>query len=340
MKGQSLDKLVSEFDFWVGQFLKEGGFSKGRYPWLFKDVFNFDDEFFAGKRVLDIGCGPCGSLEWIPQPGLLVGLDPLALGYSQFGTLKDRMKYVDAPAESMPFADGAFDIISSLNSLDHVDNVHSVLPEITRVLAPGGHFILFTELHEHPTINEPTTFGWEIREAFPSLRLVFLKEREKDKWNTPFDHCATDQRYGWLFAVYQKVEQRKESRPKILGSAQPSGEVRNSDFLRASPSYVKSFMLKLIQAQMGSVQDGKHTELSKSELQAQWSATLHEVLTREFPGRYRDADRKECFGAFSIHYGFVVGQVIAEFWRGINGLATRDPKALSEYTEGFLMKVV
>jgi len=60
--GQSLEKMASEFDFWVGEFLKEGSFSAGRYPWLFKDIFNFDDSFFAGKRILDIGCGPCGSL--------------------------------------------------------------------------------------------------------------------------------------------------------------------------------------------------------------------------------------------------------------------------------------
>jgi SAM-dependent methyltransferase len=250
------------------------------------------------------------------------------------------MEYVDAPAESMPFADGAFDVISSLNSLDHVDNIHSVLPEIERVLAPGGHFILFTELHEHPTINEPTTFGWEIREAFPNLRLVFLKEREKDKWNMPFDHCAISKRYGWLFAVYQKVQEPREERAQVVTHPRPAGEFSSRDLLRASPAYVKNFMLRLIQAQMGSVQDGKRTEISKQEIQSQWSATLHEVLTREFPGRYSDSARKESFGTFTIHYGFIVGQVSAEFWKGINSLKTTDPKALSDFTESFLMKVI
>jgi len=342
--GQSLEKMASEFDFWVGEFLKEGSFSTGRYPWLFKDIFNFDDSFFAGKRILDIGCGPCGSLEWIQNPGLLVGLDPLSLSYRQFGTHRHRMEYVDAPAERMPFADGSFDIISSLNSLDHVDNVETVLPELERVLAPGGHFVLFTELHEHPTVNEPTTFSWEIRESFPSLRLVFLKEREKDLWSTPFDHSNPAKRYGWLFAVYQKTSMPAvvPGMARVLSSAEiiSNLELSNDDFLRACPGYVRDFTLSLIQQQMASMRNRSGAVFSNDEIQRYWSTALDEALRRAFPMSGTSLNRIETFRAFSTQYGFVVGRVVNEFWTGINAVPSADANALAEFTERFLAKIL
>jgi ubiquinone/menaquinone biosynthesis C-methylase UbiE len=40
-------------------------------------------------------------------------------------------------AGQIPFPDAYFDVVCSLNSLDHVDDFDKVAAEIIRVLAPG-----------------------------------------------------------------------------------------------------------------------------------------------------------------------------------------------------------
>jgi len=49
-------------------------------------------------------------------------------------------------AERMDFANESFDTVSISASLHHLPNIQQVLAEISRVLKPGGNFIL-AEMH-------------------------------------------------------------------------------------------------------------------------------------------------------------------------------------------------
>jgi 2-polyprenyl-3-methyl-5-hydroxy-6-metoxy-1,4-benzoquinol methylase len=55
------------------------------YAYFFTEHFGIDREFYAGKRILDIGCGPRGSLEWADEAAERVGADPLADEYLKLG---------------------------------------------------------------------------------------------------------------------------------------------------------------------------------------------------------------------------------------------------------------
>src|ERR1700687_4293936 len=48
---------------------------------------------------------------------------------------------------ALPFADGAFDLVSALDIIEHVDDDDLALAELTRVAAPGGVLVLSTPLH-------------------------------------------------------------------------------------------------------------------------------------------------------------------------------------------------
>lgn len=142
-----------------------------------------------------------------------IGLDPLADAYCELGTNKHKMRYVNAPSERIPFPDEYFDVVSSFNSLDQVDNLDQTISEIIRVLTPGGLFLLLTELNHSPTPTEPMVFSWDIVKKFlPSLKLTEEKHYEKSKGGMyesilagiPYNHANKLRRYGILSAKFIK----------------------------------------------------------------------------------------------------------------------------------------
>jgi SAM-dependent methyltransferase len=148
---------------------------------VFTTYVGLDRAFYAGKRVLDIGCGPRRELDWAEMAAERIGLDPLAHRYlGLLGTgAAERMRYVTGVAERIPFEDGYFDIVVSVNSLDHVQDVGRVAAEIKRVLRPGGTFVLLTELNHRARLTEPQVFSWEVLELFePELEPVYERRFE------------------------------------------------------------------------------------------------------------------------------------------------------------------
>lgn len=86
--------------------------------------------------ILEIGSGRGGLQGLGEPPGRYVALD-----YS-FTALQRNIdaKYVRvcATAERLPFPDGAFSFLFSINALEHVPRADLAMAEIDRVLAPGG----------------------------------------------------------------------------------------------------------------------------------------------------------------------------------------------------------
>lgn len=128
---------------------------RSHYQYFFTEYFGLSTRDYDGKAILDIGCGPRGSLEWADGARERVGVDPLANKYRALNGHGHKMTYCCAPSEAIPYPDGHFDIVSSFNSLDHVDDVDATIAEMKRVTAPGGLILLIVEIGHAPTPAEP-----------------------------------------------------------------------------------------------------------------------------------------------------------------------------------------
>ncbi len=157
--------------YWRERAAREGVLGNAHYEHVFTTQFGLRREFYADKRVLDVGCGPRGSLEWAAGAARRVGLDPLVERYRELGIDRHAMEYVAAAAERMPFADACFDIVASLNSLDHVDDVDAAVAEITRVAARGATWLLTVEVGHEPTATEPHSLSWDVADSFSGWAL-------------------------------------------------------------------------------------------------------------------------------------------------------------------------
>lgn len=148
-------KEFNELRYWKQRKKLEGVLSNSHYKYFYTDHFVLSDSFYNNKIILDIGCGPRGSLEWASMVSRRIGLDPLANEYLQLGANQHQMEYIAAPSEKIPLNDDQCDVVFSFNSLDHVEDVDRTIKEIKRVTRSGGLFLLLVEVNHPPTSCEP-----------------------------------------------------------------------------------------------------------------------------------------------------------------------------------------
>jgi len=115
--------------------------------------FSINFDVFRNKHVLEIGCGAFGVIHYINLPCFRVGIDPLCSIYRRLGLNTNhtiQTQQITCVGESLPFRDEAFDIILSINVLDHCLNPFNVLKEASRVLKRNGIFLLHLNTFDLP----------------------------------------------------------------------------------------------------------------------------------------------------------------------------------------------
>jgi SAM-dependent methyltransferase len=128
--------------------------------WEYKEIQRIFEDFgshwdLRGKLVLDIGCGLGGKLPFYVEQGAtgVVGIDlrpQSALAAHRFGATQNRtpnncskIHTATANGSTLPFHDNSFDVVVSINVLEHVMDPRAVLRECRRVLRSQGQLFLF-----------------------------------------------------------------------------------------------------------------------------------------------------------------------------------------------------
>ncbi len=103
----------------------------------------------AGKRVLDLGCGPGHYLVEVSKddPARLVGVEanPDRLNYARTELARrgiDKAELVPNASDYLPFEAASFDVVLCFLTIPFFDDDEVALREIARVLAPGGTLLL------------------------------------------------------------------------------------------------------------------------------------------------------------------------------------------------------
>ncbi len=98
-----------------------------------------------GARLLEVGVGAgTDHLQWARAGCDCTGVDltdaAIETTRRRFALhgLRSELRRVDA--ESLPFDDGAFDLVWSWGVIHHAERPERIVAEIRRVLAPGGEF--------------------------------------------------------------------------------------------------------------------------------------------------------------------------------------------------------
>jgi SAM-dependent methyltransferase len=93
-------------------------------------------------RILDVGCGTGANLQTLSKFGAAEGVD-VSDEALDFCRARGVAKVKKGAAESLPFEDASFDLVTGLDVVEHLDDDIAGLSEMRRVLRPGGYALLF-----------------------------------------------------------------------------------------------------------------------------------------------------------------------------------------------------
>jgi SAM-dependent methyltransferase len=159
----------------------------GRYSRLLSPQFVELASVRAGQRALDVGCGT-GALtgELVARLGAdrVIAADP---SESFVAATRERYPGVDvrrAPAEELPFADGAVDVSVAQLVVHFMTDPVAGLAEMRRVTRPGG--VVAACVWDHGGRQGPLRLFWETaRELDPGIddesRLAGTREGHLDE---------------------------------------------------------------------------------------------------------------------------------------------------------------
>jgi SAM-dependent methyltransferase len=95
------------------------------------------------RKVLDVGCGEGRFCRMLKQYGIsATGIDPTPALIATARARDPGGTYLEAQAECLPFPDASFDRVVSYLSLIDIPDVQAAIPEMVRVLEPGGSLLL------------------------------------------------------------------------------------------------------------------------------------------------------------------------------------------------------
>jgi ubiquinone/menaquinone biosynthesis C-methylase UbiE len=183
--GTQVQDVVDAYDEWHGRL--DAAEDPIDTPWHTMAIPRLPP--LEGRRVLEIGCGRGGFSAYLAASGAhLTGADFSPAAVEMAARRLDEhadAEAVVADIEAIPFERDAFDIVVSLDTIEHVPHPTRAMAELVRVLRPGGKLVLttnnyfgligvwrllmriagfrFTEMGQ--PINQPLMF-------FPSARLL------------------------------------------------------------------------------------------------------------------------------------------------------------------------
>ena len=142
-RGEPTDeKLIQDYTSkWYQERYSGSGFLyHSRIVTSMLDGIKFKDGRHSDK-VLDVGCGTGFVSQLYPN------FDITGIDISDGMLERNPYKWVNAPAEQIPFPDNHFDFVVCRSLLHHLEDPVIGLKEMFRVLKPGGQFACWDPNH-------------------------------------------------------------------------------------------------------------------------------------------------------------------------------------------------
>jgi SAM-dependent methyltransferase len=153
--------------------------------------------------ALDLGCGDGRLTSELRAEELTVAdVSEVALERAR-SRLPAATAVQLTPDEPLPLADGSFDLVLCVETIEHVRDVQLLLSEVRRVLRPGGRLAITTPAHGRLTGLDVFLRGFErhFDPLSPHLRFLTARSLSELLDAMGFDAGAVRRQAGTLMTV-------------------------------------------------------------------------------------------------------------------------------------------
>ncbi len=177
----------------------------------------------AGARILDAGCGSGRNMVELARHGAVTGIE-LSRTSVALARARGAGEVIEGSILDMPFGEGSYELATSLDVIEHLQDDLAALRELRRVVVPGGALLLTVPAYQwlwsgHDVINHhyrrytqrslrlvAERAGWrQVRATYFNALLlpVAIMLRALDKLNAKTTQSSLDlwvppQPFNWL----------------------------------------------------------------------------------------------------------------------------------------------
>lgn len=183
--------------------------------------------------VIDFGCGAGYGTDYLASSQLCelaVGLDRSgeAISFARKQYRRENLEFIVGDVSYAPFRNGAFDLVVSLEIIEHLSSPVTYLDEVARILEPQGVALISTpnKWLGSPGFSDPVN-PWHLKEYYPDeFRSVLCNHFRR-------------------VALYGIVPKDKEKQANIVDTI---GRIRKLNFIprlakTRAPSWLKHLVL-------------------------------------------------------------------------------------------------
>lgn len=141
-------------------------------------------------RILDVGCGTGANIEMLAAYGEAEGVDVSddALAFCR----KKGLNVQKGLAETLPYDDGAFDLTTALDVVEHLDDDIAGLKEMFRVTRRGGYSLIFVPAF---------MWLWGVQDDISNHRIRYTKQQIVDRLRSAGYEIERATYANWTFFV-------------------------------------------------------------------------------------------------------------------------------------------
>ncbi len=182
-------------------------------------AYKFLLPFARGKRVVDLGCGEGYGADLLATVASFVsGVDlaPEAIYHARKKYQKDNLEFLYMDIYSLSLEKGSYDLVLSMQVIEHLHDPDRFMREAIRILKPGGLCVITTPNREllSPGSEKPVNpfhifeftcdqFESYLKKFFPQVEVWGLFHRGKLHWH---EKLAAHDRYNLRFRLPKWLE--------------------------------------------------------------------------------------------------------------------------------------
>ena len=137
-------------------------------------------------RIADLGCGTGGNLEMLAKFGDVTGVEPSHTA-AQFARRRTGATVVEGDAVATTLPDHAFDLVTMLDVLEHLEDDRAGLAEVKRILKPGGTYLITVPAFMFLWSSHDEALHHYRRYRRPQLKRLLAEAGLEVSWMTYFN---------------------------------------------------------------------------------------------------------------------------------------------------------